>query len=144
MLVDANLLLYAIDENSTFHEPARTWLAGALNGPRRVGLPWESLSAFLRIGTHPRAAAAPLSSDEAWEHVDDWLSSPAAWVPQPTASHAQVFGSLIRRYQLRANMVADAHLAAIAIQHGLTIYSADTDFARFTEVAWENPLVPND
>ena len=140
MLVDANLLLYAVDEDSHRHEAASTWLVDALNGQRRVGLPWQTLGAFLRISTHPRAAAVPLTPDQAWAQVEAWLSSPAAWIPQPTDAHASVLGSLIRSYQLNANMITDAQLAALAIEHGLTVLSADTDFARFKEVRWENPL----
>ena len=140
VLVDANLLLFAVDEASPFHERATGWLTERLNGARRVGLPWQSLTAFVRIATHPRAVTAPLSPDEAWEQVQDWLAAPAAWVPGPTDQHATILGDLARRYQLRANLVSDAHLAAIALGHGLAVCSADTDFARFSEVRWENPL----
>ena len=140
MLVDANLLLFAVDRRSRWHEQARSWMDDVLNGTQRVGLPWQSLAAFLRIVTHPRVSELPLQPDEAWGHVEAWLGAPAAWIPQPTAAHADVLGSLIRSYQLRANMVSDAQLAAVAIEHGLTIYSADTDFARFKEIRWQNPV----
>ena len=140
MLVDANLLLFAVDLRSRWHKPARSWMDEVLNGTKRVGLPWQSLSAFLRIITHPRVTEVPLQPDEAWGHVEAWLGAPAAWIPQPTSSHADVLGSLIRSYQLRSNMVPDAQLAAVAIEHGLTIFSADTDFARFSEINWVNPL----
>jgi len=140
MLLDANILLFAVDASSPFHEPAATWLTRQLNGTSRVGLPWQSLGAFLRISTHPRAAAAPLSPDAAWGYVEDWLAAPAAWIPSPTERHGEVLGSLIRSYQLRGNLVSDAQLAALAIEHGLTICSADTDFARFSEIAWLDPL----
>ncbi len=140
MLVDANILLFAVDRTSPFHRSAADWLTLQLNGPRRVGLPWQTLVAFLRISTHPRAADRPLSSDVAWSHVEAWLSAPAAWVPQPTERHAEVLGSLIRSYQLSGNLVSDAQLAALAIEHGLTVCSADSDFARFREVRWENPI----
>jgi uncharacterized protein len=140
MLVDANILLFAVDERSDFHVPAREWLTEQLNGSRRIGFPWESLLAFARIATNPRAAAKPLSPQEAWRHVTEWLEPDVAWIPMPTESHAETLGSLIMRYQLRANLIADAHLAALAIEHGLSVVSADTDFARFTEIAWENPL----
>ena len=140
MLVDANLLLFAVDLRSRWHNPARSWMDEVLNGTKRVGLPWQSLAAFLRIITHPRVTEVPLQPDEAWGHIEAWLGAPAAWIPQPTSSHADVLGSLIRSYQLRANMMSDAQLAAVAIEHGLTIYSADTDFARFSEVNWVNPL----
>ena len=142
MLVDANILLFAVDESSRFHAAATDWLARQLNGPRRVGLPWQSLSAFVRISTHPRAAERPLSPDEAWAHVESWLQADAAWIPLPTERHVEVLGSLIRGYQLRGNLVADAQLAALAVEHGLTVCSADTDFARFGEIVWLNPLGP--
>ncbi len=140
MLVDANILLFAVDRSSPFHERAAGWLAERLNGPRRVGLPWQSLGAFLRIGTHPRAAAHPLSPDRAWSHVEAWLAAEATWIPGPTGRHAEVLGSLVRSHGLRGNLISDAQLAALAIEHGLTVCSADSDFARFDEIHWENPL----
>lgn len=140
MLVDANLLLFAADSESPFHIAGAAWLTAQLNGPRRVGLPWQSLGAFLRISTHPRASARPLTPQEAWGQVEDWLAAGTAWIPQPTDRHAEVLGGLLTSYQLRGNLVPDAQLAALAIEHGLTLYSADTDFARFREVRWENPL----
>ena len=142
MLVDANILLFAVDETSPFHASAAAWLTDRLNGSRRVGLPWPSLSAFLRISTHPRAAASPLTPEDAWLHVEGWLAAAPAWVPLPTERHAEILGSLVKSYQLRGNLVPDADLAALAIEHGLTICSADTDFARFKEAAWKNPLDP--
>lgn len=140
MLVDANILLYAVDEASSLHERARTWLEEQLNGARRVGLPWEVLTAFVRVGTHPRALEAPLAPDDAIAHVDEWLAAPAAWIPRPTDAHAEVFGSLVRRHGLTVDLVPDARLAALALEHGLTVCSADTDFARFTEIDWLNPV----
>ncbi|CAN5209028.1 type II toxin-antitoxin system VapC family toxin [soil metagenome] len=140
MLVDANVLLYARDAASPFHERARTWLTAQLNGPVRVGLPWPSLIAFIRIGTHPRAYDRPLSPRQAWEQVQDWLGAPAVWIPEPTHAHEAVLGDLVLRYDLRANILSDAHLAALAIEHGLTLCSADTDFARFTELRWVDPV----
>ena len=140
MLVDANVLLYAVDETSPFHPPARTWLEAALNGTRRVALPWSSTTAFVRIATNPRALRDPLQPAEAWDHVEAWLDAPAAWVPQAGEGHRAILGRLIRDYDLRANLVADAALAALCIEHGLDIVSADTDFARFTEITWINPV----
>ncbi len=140
MLVDANVLLYAQDESSPFHEPAMRWVTEALNGSTRVGLPWPSLLAFVRIRTHPRAYADPLTPEDAWSHVEDWLAAPAAWVPAPTARHSEVLGGLVRRHQLRGNAIPDAHLAALAIEHGVAVCSADTDFARFGGITWINPI----
>lgn len=94
-----------------------------------------------RISTHPRAAQRPLSPEDAWSHVEAWLAAAAAWIPGPTARHAEVRGSLVRSYQLRGNQISDAQVAALAIEHGLGVYSADSGFARFTEIRWENPLM---
>lgn len=140
MLVDANLLLYARNSDDPRHAPAREWLTAALNGPTRVGLPWQSLTAFLRTATNPRAFAQPLTPAAAADQVDAWLSAPAAWVPAPTDAHSQVLGRLIRGHNLTGPLIADAHLAALAIEHGLALYSTDADFARFTEIRWSNPL----
>jgi hypothetical protein len=115
-------------------------LTQQLNGPRRVGLPWQSLAAFLRISTHPRAFERPLDGPTAWQRVADWLQAPAAWIPQPGTEHAALLGQLIARHEVRGNLVPDAQLAALALEHGLTVCSADTDFARFTEIRWHNPL----
>jgi toxin-antitoxin system PIN domain toxin len=140
MLVDANLLLYAVDRSSREHEAARTWLEDVLNGPRRVGLPWQSLGAFLRISTHPRAAKKPLRSTQAWAYVEEWLACEAVWTPVPTERHAEILGDLIRRYDVSGNLVTDAQFAALALEHGVGVYSNDTDFARFTELQWIDPL----
>jgi toxin-antitoxin system PIN domain toxin len=140
MLVDANLLLFAVDAGSPWHRRAADWLTAQLNGDQRVGIPWESFGAFVRIATHPRASDRPLQPDEAWTFVEEWLAVPTVWVPQPTEAHADVLGSLVRRYHLTGNLVPDAHLAAIAIEHGLEVCSADSDFARFAEIRWRNPV----
>ena len=140
ILVDANLLVYAINRAAPEHPVAARWLEEQLNGDERVGLPWDSLIAFYRISTSPRILPRPLAGEAAWQIVSEWLQTPVAWVPQPTERHAEVLGQLVSRYRVTANLVPDAHLAAIAIQHGLEICSADTDFARFTEVRWRNPL----
>lgn len=140
MLIDANLLLFAEDFSAPEHKKAEAFLTKALNGPVRVGLPWSSLEAFLRIRTNPRAYARPLNPMRAWRQVNEWLEAPAAWVPLPTSAHAEVLGGLIEKYHLRANLLPDASLAALAIEYGVAIYSSDTDFARFDEVRWINPL----
>jgi toxin-antitoxin system PIN domain toxin len=140
MLVDANLLLYAVDAESRSHAAARDWLAQQLNGDQRVGLPWQSLGAFLRIVTRLGISRRPLEPDAAWAQVEDWLACDVAWVPTPTPRHTEILGELIKRYQLRGNLIPDAQLAALAIEHGVEVCSADTDFARFTALRWVNPL----
>ena len=140
MLIDTSVLLYAADSASPFHERVATWLEGVLNGPRRVGFAWPSITAFLRIVTHARALDRPLTAEQAWIYVEEWLTCDNAWIPQPTASHAAVLGGLITSADLRGNLISDAHLAALAIEHGLQMCSADTDFARFSQVSWVNVL----
>ncbi|MBO0833252.1 MAG: PIN domain-containing protein, partial [Actinobacteria bacterium] len=117
-------------------------LTGQLNGARRVGFPWHSLVAFIRISTHERASAHPLTPEQAATYVEDFLAPDVSWIPREGAGHARILGDLITRYQLRGNIVSDAHLAALAIEHGLEVCSNDSDFARFTEIRWINPVAP--
>jgi toxin-antitoxin system PIN domain toxin len=140
MLLDANLLLYAVHEGADRHEAAAAWLTEQLNGSRRVGIPWSSLGAFLRISTHPRAFPRPLSPATAWERVSDWLAAPVAWIPEPGPEYPRILGRLMAEHDAHGNLVPDAMLAALAIEHGLTIHSSDTDFARFPGLRWEDPL----
>ncbi len=140
MLVDANLLLYAIDSGSPFNERAAAWLEAVLNGDRRVGLPWQTIGAFLRISTHPRVTADPLSSPDAWGFVTDWLASGPVWIPPASERTAAVYGRLVVEMDITGNLVTDAQLAALAIEHGLVVCSADTDFARFPGLRWRHPL----
>ena len=140
MLVDANLLLYAVDARSPHHEPAAAWLEEVLNGERRVGLPWQSIGAFVRIVTHPRVTERPLNAERAWGYVGAWLAAGPTWVPPATERTAAVLVELGTRLHVTANLVPDAQLAALAIEHGLVVVTADTDFARFPGVRWENPI----
>ncbi|ASR34915.1 twitching motility protein PilT [Prauserella marina] len=140
MIVDANVLLYAVDRASAFHGVAKDWLEGALNGSSRVGFPWVSLTAFQRIATHPWASASPITPREAWAYVEDWLANDNAWIPAPTGRHVKVLGALLTEGDLRGNLVTDAHLAALAIEHGVGVCSFDSDFARF-EVSWFHPVL---
>jgi len=140
MLIDSNLLLYAADTRSRFYGPAHEWLLERLNGDRRVGLPWQSLASFLRVATHSRVFPNPLSPAEAWRTISAWLGSPVAWIPEPGPGYAEILGDLLVRYEVTGNLVPDAQLAALALEYGLTVCSADTDFARFTEISWTNPL----
>lgn len=140
MVVDANILLFARNVSDPRHALAARWLTDALNGPTRVGLPWQSLVAFVRISTNPRAFSDPLEGAEAWAQVEEWLDAPRAWVPQPTEQYRQVLGDLIRRLRMTGALVTDAQLAALAIDHGVAVVSSDTDFARFPGLTWINPL----
>lgn len=143
MLIDANILLYAVDSSSALHPTASRWLESTLNGAQRVALPWQSLAAFLRISTNPRAWDHPLDPQTAADLVAAWLDAGPVWTPEPGPGYAEILLGLLGKYQVRGNLVPDAQLAALAIEHGLTVYSADTDFARFTELTWINPISPN-
>jgi toxin-antitoxin system PIN domain toxin len=140
ILVDANLLLYAKVADFPRHERARRWLDDRLAGPAPVGLPWESLLAFLRLVTNPRVFSRPLAAERAWEQVERWLAMPAAWIPRPTDRHREILARLVRETGATAALVPDAHLAALAIGHGLILCSTDGDFARFRGLRWENPV----
>jgi uncharacterized protein len=140
VLVDANILLFAADRTSPHHAPSAQWLESVLGGTTRVGLPWESLVAFVRIATNPRVMRDPLEIRTAWGQVRDWLAAPVAWIPGPTVRHEEVLGGLLEGSAVTGDLVHDAHLAAIAVEHGLAICSADTDFARFSAVEWINPV----
>lgn len=140
ILVDANLLVYATNPSSTEHKRARTWLDSRLGGETRIGLPWESLLAFVRLATNRRLFPRAIAVGDAWRIVESWLGSEAAFVPVATARHAEILGPLLATRGLGPNDVPDAHLAALAIEHGLTLCSADAGFARFAALRWENPL----
>lgn len=142
MIVDANILLYSTDRSSPHHERAADWLRRALTGQVRVGLPSQTVGAFIRIATHPRAARHPLTTTQAWEVVDSWLESPVAWVPAAGERTLRIFRDLMLRHHLGSAMTTDTQLAALAIEHGVPLVSADTDFARLAEVTWVNPLLP--
>lgn len=141
ILIDANLLIYAHVESFPQHLRARAWLDERLNGPAPVGLPWTSLLAFLRVSTNPRVFEKPASITDAWRQVQDWLGCERGWIPQATERHSEILGGLLAASGVQANLVQDAHLAALAIEHGLILCSSDGDFARFPGLRWENPLV---
>jgi toxin-antitoxin system PIN domain toxin len=142
ILLDVNSLVYAHDVRSAHHGAAKEWIDGQLNGPGLVGFPWETVSAFLRIVTHPRIYERPTPLANAWQQMRDWLDREVAWIPLPTERHIHVFEELLLQPGARANLVPDAHLAALAIEHGLILCSADNGFARFPRLRWMNPLTP--
>lgn len=142
ILVDANVLIYAHVNGYQQHEVAREWLEGQLASPIRVGLPWASLLAFVRLVTNPRVFTEPESISAAWGQVESWLAADGAWTPSPTGRHREILGDCLRTSGLRANDVPDAHLAALALEHGLRLATTDRGFARFDGVAWFDPVAP--
>jgi toxin-antitoxin system PIN domain toxin len=140
IIVDTNLLLYAHVASFPQHPAARAWLDEQLNGASRVGLPWPTLLSFVRLVSNPRIFEHPEPLGEAWQQVEKWLQCPPAWIPLPTTRHQAVLGALLAETGGRSNLVPDAHLAALAIEHGLVLCSTDGDFARFSTLRWQNPL----
>jgi toxin-antitoxin system PIN domain toxin len=140
MLVDINLLLYASIASFAQHEAARDWLDRQLSGVGRVGLPWVTLIGYLRIATNPRLFLPQISMATGWSRISAWLSADPVWIPQPTQRHSEVLETLLAEPGVHGNLVPDAHLAALAIEHGLTLCSTDGDFARFRDLRWLNPL----
>ncbi len=139
-LVDANLLIYAANSRAPRHEPAREWLNSVLSGTETVALPWMVLLAFVRITTNPKIMVPALTGREALGYVDGWLARTCVTVPAPTGRHVAVLGDLFDATGVGGNLVTDAHLAALAIEHGATLCSCDSDFARFPGLEWMDPL----
>lgn len=140
IVVDVNLLIYAVNRDSPDHRKAKTWLEAAVSGPETVGLPWVVLLAFLRLTTRAGIFQKPLTVDAAFDVVDAWLQQPSVTVPEPTPRHLQTMRDLIAPLGTGGNLTSDAHLAALAIEHGAELCSTDNDFARFNRVRWRNPL----
>jgi uncharacterized protein len=139
VIVDANVLLYATDTASSHHEESRAWLDLSLAGAEAVGLAWAALLAFIRIGTNPAIFPAPMTVEEAVGQVEAWLGAPAAIVAQPTARHATLLRALLRESGTAGNLATDAHLAALAIEHGADVVSYDRDFGRFAGIRHRLP-----
>lgn len=139
-LVDLNLLLYAVDTQAPRHEPARTWLEAVLSGRETVALPWTVLLGFLRLSTRAVVFSAPLTPDEALDIVDGWLAQPPVTVVHPGRRHPSVLRELLQTVGTAGNLVTDAHLAALAVEHGAELCSTDADFSRFPGVRWVDPL----
>lgn len=140
ILIDANVLLYAEDQKSPHHLPIRQWWDAQLSGDTPVCFCWTVLGAFIRIGTNPRVFENPLSLNQALSRVQSWLDQPCTRIVHPTGRHWIIFRKMLTGGQAVANLVTDAHLAALAVEHGCELVSTDTDFSRFSGLKWKNPL----
>jgi uncharacterized protein len=140
IIVDANILIYAFIEDFPQHDRARAWLDQQLAQQPRVGLPWTSLLTFVRLVSNPRLLVPAVPIGDAFAQVRRWLTAKSAWCPQATARHAEVVERYLRMPGLRADDIPDAHLAGLAIEHGLTLATNDRGFARFDGLAVMNPL----
>jgi hypothetical protein len=139
-LVDLNVLLYAVNRDAPGHERVRSWWEAALVGDEPVGLSWTVLLGFLRLATNAQVFTTPLSANRAMERVDAWLSHPNVRLVRETDEHWRILKELLGQTGTAGNLTTDAHLAALAISHGATLASCDTDFGRFSGLRWENPV----
>lgn len=139
-LVDLNVLLYALDASSPRHERARSWVEDAFAGPETVALPWVVLLGFVRLSTRSAVFADPLTAEEALDVVDGWLALPSVTAVQETPRHLTVLRQLLAPLGSAGNLTTDAHLAALAVEHGAELFSCDADFSRFPGLRWTDPL----
>jgi uncharacterized protein len=139
-LPDVNIFLYAYDSHSSRHAMARDWVEQTLSGTETVGLAWMVMLAFIRLSTRPVVLERPLDVDGAIGLVDSWLGQPCVTVINPTERHTAVLRELLTPLGTAANLTSDAHLAALAIEHGALLCSSDTDFSRFQGLRWSDPL----
>lgn len=139
-LVDANVLLYAVNSDARHHETSRTWLDDALSGADTVAFAWVALLAFVRLSTKVDLFPSPLTVTESMDQVDAWLGAAPAVVVEPTVDHGRIVRDLLTSFGAGGNLVTDAHLAALSIEHRCTVVSFDHDFGRFPDVDWTVPL----
>lgn len=138
-VIDANVLIYAVNKDAPHHSDSYRWIEQALNGGDTLGMTWNAMIAFYRITTHGALLSRPLSTAEASEQLELWLSSPHARIVQPGPTHLQTLNMLLGSTGTGGNLVNDAHLAAIALEHRVSIVSYDNDFDRFPGVRWDSP-----
>lgn len=142
IIPDVNLLIYAYSDQTPQHVPARQWWEDLLNGQTPVGLPWITISGFIRLMTHPRILVTPLDIPSTLGHVRAWLAQPPVRVVHPGSRFEQLFLDYLARLGTAGNLTTDAQLAALAVEHQAELHSTDNDFARFDGLRWVNPLKP--
>lgn len=140
IVVDANLLIYASNADAPLHKRSKVWLEKALSGPETIGLPWIVLLAVIRLTTRPAIFRNPIPLEDALSLAAAWLDEPSVTVIHPGPHHWRILRSLLLAVGTGGNLTSDAHLAAMAIEHGAELCSADGDFARFPGLKWRNPL----
>jgi toxin-antitoxin system PIN domain toxin len=140
ILLDANLLIYAVNRDSPFNRKAKSWLESAISGPDTVGFSWNVLLAFLRLTTRSGLFRNPLPLETAFDLIISWLDQPSATVVHAGPRHPRILRELLLPIGTGGNLTSDAHLAALAIEHGAELCSSDSDFARFQGLKWSNPL----
>lgn len=140
IILDANLLLYAYDGKSLHHSKAHTWVTQIFSEPNPIGLPWQTISAFLRISTNNKLPGNRYSVEEAAQVVDEWVARTNVRILSPGDDHWRLFRRMVVEGQASGVLVSDARLAALTIEYGGVLHTADRDFARFPDLRWKNPL----
>lgn len=140
IIPDVNLLVYAVNRDAPQHRRAKAWLESAISGPETVGMSWNVLLAFIRLTTRAGLLRSPLSPEAALDLVELWLEQPSVTAVSPGPAHLSILRELVSGIGTAGNLTSDAHLAAIAIEHGAELHSSDTDFRRFPRLIWRNPL----
>jgi hypothetical protein len=140
ILLDANILIYAVNTDAPLNRKAKAWLESALSGPETVGFSWNVLLAFLRLTTRPALFRHPLPVETSFDLIASWLNQPTATLVHPGIRHLAVLRELLRPLGSGGNLTSDAHLAALAIENAAVLCSSDTDFQRFQGLKWRNPL----
>ena len=139
-LLDLNLLIYAVNEDTANHNAAKSWLETQFNGTESIGIPWIVILGFLRIMTNGKIFPNPLTEEAALNLIDAWLQHPLIQIPEPGVNHWSLVKELILETGTAGNLTSDIHLAAIAIEHGAKLYTLDADFSRFRGLRWEKPF----
>jgi hypothetical protein len=140
ILIDANVLLYAYDPSSPYHQAGRGWFETTMSKPENIGLSWMTVLAFVRISTSPRPLEHPFSTTEALAIVSSWLEHPTVAILNPSERHWEILRDLMTKGQAHGSLIMDAHLAALAIEHGAALATTDRDFTRFPGLRILNPL----
>ncbi len=138
-LVDTNVLVHAVNRAASEHIRARDWLARALVGPQTVGFAWMALVGFIRVTTHPRVLRRPLTTSQAADIAQVWIDQPNASVLEPRSGHLKALSEILAAADARGDLVVDAHLATLAMEHDAEVITFDRDFGRFTGVRWRSP-----
>jgi toxin-antitoxin system PIN domain toxin len=140
IIPDLNLLVYAHNEGATYHDSARRWWEGLVNGVERVGVPWVVSTGFVRLMTHPRVIVHPATPEQAVDYVREWFQFPHIIPINPGAEHLMHLRRSLSDAGVGANLVTDAHITALAMEYQAEVHSNDTDFSRFPGLRWRNPL----
>ncbi len=137
---DLNLLVYAHSSGVPLHVPARRWWEDLVNGTERVGVPWLVAAGFVRLLTHPGVLSTPAAPEHAVDLMAEWFRSPSVTPLNPGTQHIAIFRNMLAAAGVAGNLVTDAHIATLAIEHQAEVHSNDSDFARFPGLRWRNPL----